>query len=274
MISFLQQPPTLISENLSNATVISGNTVEVTPDDLGAVLILAYLNAAPLLLQLLLLFVQKMPAMLEGDAGAADGAPNGAPVAVVQAPSWCGNIHACCLLCRAAGPFGPDRRHPARKERLKHLFGLQKFGASRGVLEVLRRPSHVQSPELGMGRRRMFRAKTQVQSLDVWKEPQSFATCETADLFHGLSSTRITYWRPERQTCRSVSLEISLPSEACVLVLALRRAQHISTPDNSTCVVLRKPFAADGGLEFRLRDGKRGLPVPFENPALSPKMQP
>ena len=38
---------------------------------------------------------------------------------------------------------------------------------------------------------------------------------------------------------------------------ALRRAPHISTPDNSTCIVWRKPLAADGGLAFRLSDGKR-----------------
>ncbi|CAE7208534.1 unnamed protein product [Symbiodinium microadriaticum] len=74
---------------------------------------------------------------------------------------------------------------------------------------------------------------------------------------------RITYWRSQKQTCGSVSLEISLPSEARFLVVALRRAPHISTPDNSTCVVWRKPLAADGGLAFRLSDGKRvTAPVP------------
>ena len=53
------------------------------------------------------------------------------------------------------------------------------------------------------------------------------------------SSTRIVYWKSERQTCHRSSMRVRLPWDTNFLVLALRRSDYRSTPESSTCMVLR-----------------------------------
>ena len=77
------------------------------------------------------------------------------------------------------------------------------------------------------------------------------------------SSTIIRYWRCERQTCQSVRLMCTIPTGASFLVVALRRAASHSSPENSTCLIFRKPHLLTGEMWLRLADGKRvSLPSP------------
>ena len=73
--------------------------------------------------------------------------------------------------------------------------------------------------------------------------------------------TSILYWKTDQQTCHRASLQVYIPEDAQFLVLALRRAECQSTPENSTCMVLRKPCTSQGRIQFRLADGER-VPVP------------
>ncbi|CAE7366952.1 FCPF [Symbiodinium natans] len=73
--------------------------------------------------------------------------------------------------------------------------------------------------------------------------------------------TSILYWKTDQQTCYRASLQVYIPEDAQFLVLALRRAECQSTPENSTCMVLRKPCTSQGRIQFRLADGER-VPVP------------
>ena len=72
-----------------------------------------------------------------------------------------------------------------------------------------------------------------------------------------LGSTRIIYWRSQRQTCGAVTLECSLPTSASFLVLAIRRAEYESNPDNSACLIIHRPIEATRAIRFRFSDGER-----------------
>ena len=77
------------------------------------------------------------------------------------------------------------------------------------------------------------------------------------------SSTIIRYWRCEQQTCQSVRLMCTIPTGARFLVVALRRAASHSSPENSTCLIFRKPHLLTGEMWLRLADGERvSLPSP------------
>ncbi|CAE7736015.1 Comt, partial [Symbiodinium sp. CCMP2592] len=54
-----------------------------------------------------------------------------------------------------------------------------------------------------------------------------------------LGPARIIYWRSHRQTCGAVTLECSLPTGASFLVLAHRRAEYESNPDNRDAPAFR-----------------------------------
>ena len=69
--------------------------------------------------------------------------------------------------------------------------------------------------------------------------------------------TAIFYWRSQTQTCQTVRLECSMPRGARFFVLALRKAEHRSSPENSTCMVFKRPFTTEGEVQFRLADGER-----------------
>ncbi|CAE7360985.1 unnamed protein product, partial [Symbiodinium sp. KB8] len=68
------------------------------------------------------------------------------------------------------------------------------------------------------------------------------------------TSTRVMYWKTERQTCHQTSMRVRLPSDTNFLVLALR---YRNTPESSTCMIFRKPFTPDGQLQVRLSSGER-----------------
>jgi len=72
-----------------------------------------------------------------------------------------------------------------------------------------------------------------------------------------LGPAKIVYWRSQRQTCGAVTLECSLPTGASFLLLALRRAEYESNPDNSTCLIIHRPIEATRTIRFRFSDGGR-----------------
>ena len=41
------------------------------------------------------------------------------------------------------------------------------------------------------------------------------------------------------------------------MVLALRKAEHRRTPENSTCIIFKTPFTAEGEIQFRRANGER-----------------
>ena len=82
------------------------------------------------------------------------------------------------------------------------------------------------------------------------------------------STARIMYWRSERQTCQSVRLSCAIAADSSYLVLALRRSNHQSRPENSTCLIVRKPCTSGAEMWFRLADGERvRVPAPRHGPS-------